>query len=104
MATKIKSGAWSASRKNLRMKLALERITGRPQESEFLSAAMQRGIDLEAAAFSRYEAESGMIVDRPGFLCADKIMVGCSLDALVHTGKGIVEAKCPESATHLEYL
>jgi hypothetical protein len=104
MATKIKSGAWSASRKHLRMKLALERLTGRPQEPVFLSPAMQRGLDMEAHAFGRYEAETGYILDRPGFLQADEIMVGCSLDALVHTGKGIVEAKCPESATHYEYL
>jgi hypothetical protein len=103
MATRIKSGAWSASRKNLRMKLALERITGRPHESPYISAAMQRGIDLEAAALARYEAESGLILERPGFLAADELMVGCSLDALI-PGQGIVEAKCPESATHLEYL
>jgi predicted phage-related endonuclease len=31
-------------------------------------------------------------------------MAGCSLDAFVSGRKGIVEAKCPKSATHLEYL
>lgn len=104
MATKIKSGAWSASRRNLKMKLALERITGRSQEKGFTTAPVQRGIDLEPVALSRYEAETGEFLERVGFLSLGSIMAGCSLDAFIDGRKGIVEAKCPESATHLEYL
>lgn len=103
----IRSGAFGAGRKHLRMRLALERITGRPQESAFVSAAMQHGIDHEPMALARYEAESGEILERPGFLRHTEIMAGCSLDAAVMSGKrivGIVEGKAPESATHFEYL
>ena len=104
MMRTIKSGAPAASRRHLVMRLALERITSRTQEREFTTAAVQRGIDKEPDALSRYEAESGLILDRPGFLSVDDMLTGCSLDAATTGIKGIVEAKCPESATHFEYL
>jgi len=104
MCTKIKSGAWSASRKHLRMRLALERITGRPQEREFTTAALQHGIDKEPEALARYEAKSAEILERVGFLSLGDVMAGCSIDSFISDRKGIVEAKCPESATHFEYV
>lgn len=103
----IRNGSFSAARKHLRMKLALERIIGRPQENPFLSKAMQNGIDKEPMALARYEAESGEIVERTGFLQHTEILAGCSLDAAIMAGGrivGIVEGKAPESATHFEYL
>lgn len=99
----IKSGE-AASRRNLRVRLALERITGRSQESEFESQAMQHGNEFEAKALAIYEANTGTILERVGFLNCETLMAGCSLDAFVAGRKGIVEAKCPKSATHLEYL
>jgi hypothetical protein len=51
-----------------------------------------------------YEARMGCIVERTGFLSCGPIMVGCSLDGHVNDFEGVIEAKCPESATHLEYL
>lgn len=103
MMRTIKSGP-SASRKHLKMRLALERITGRPQEREFTTAAVQHGRDTEQTALARYEAETGCIVEPVGFLSLGPIMAGCSLDSFVMGRRGIVEAKCPESATHYEYL
>lgn len=103
----IKSGAFSASRKHLRARLALERITGRPQERKFTTEAVQNGVDKEPLALGRYEAETGEIVTRVGFLSHNELMAGCSLDAAIMSGGrivGIVEGKAPESATHLEYL
>src|SRR3954466_6018576 len=41
---------------------------------------------------------------RSGFLSHDTLMVGCSLDGHVGNFDGIVEVKCPKSATHLRYL
>lgn len=98
---------FTAARKHLRMRLALERILGRPQEREFTTAAVQHGIEREPIALARYEAVSGEILTRVGFLSHNEVLAGCSLDAAVMPGKrieGIVEAKCPESATHFEYL
>lgn len=103
----IKSGAFSAGRKHLRTRLALERITGKPQERKFTTEAVQHGVDQEPVALGRYEAETGEILTRVGFLSRNDLAAGCSLDAAILTGDriiGIVEAKCPESATHFEYL
>lgn len=104
MMRKIKSGAASASRKHLLVRLALERITARPQERSFTTAAVQHGIDKEPIAFARYEAQTGDILERVGFLSLGPVMAGCSLDAFISGRTGIVEFKCPESATHFEYL
>lgn len=103
MMRKIKSGE-AASRRNLRVKLCLERITGRSLEEDFQSDDMANGIEREPTALGRYEAESGEILERVGFLSAEGIMAGCSLDAFVAGRVGIVETKCPKAATHLDYL
>lgn len=99
----IKSGE-AASRRNLRVRLALERITGKSQESEFMSQAMDHGEEFEPKALAIYEAMSGTILERVGFLSCEVLMAGCSLDSFIEGRKGIVEVKCPKSATHLEYL
>ena len=104
MMRKTKSGDWAASRKHLRMRLGLERITSQPQERAFTTAAVAHGRDKEPFAGARYEAESGYILEPLGFLSMGPIMAGCSLDSFIHGRRGIVEIKCPESATHYEYL
>lgn len=104
MMRNVKNGDPAASRRNLRVKLALERITGRSLESEFQSQDMINGIEREPQALALYEARSGEIVERVGFLSCEGIMAGCSLDAFVAGNTGIVEAKSPKAATHLEYL
>lgn len=104
MMRKVKSGDWAASRKHLRMRLGLERITGKPQERSFTTAAVDHGREKEPFAGVRYEAETGCILEPLGFLSMGPIMAGCSLDSFIHGRRGIVEIKCPESATHYEYL
>lgn len=104
MMRKTKSGDWAASRKHLRMRLGLERITGQPQERAFTTAAVAHGIEKEPFASVRHEAETGCILEPLGFLSMGPIMAGCSLDSFIHGRRGIVEIKCPESATHYEYL
>lgn len=100
---KIKSGE-AAARRDYRLQLTAERLTGLPQESDFVNAAMQRGIDCEPLAFAAYEAATGEMVRRTGFICADELMVGCSLDGDVSDFQGIIELKCPKTATHLTYF
>lgn len=103
MLATIKSGE-AAARRDLRVQLAVERLTGMPQEDTYVNAAMQWGIDHEADAFAAYEAHSGHVVRRTGFLQHDDLMVGCSLDGDVEDFAGIIECKCPKSATHFGYL
>lgn len=103
MMAKIKSGE-AAARRNLRVGMALERITGKPYERFFTTRVTQTGIETEPMALGTYEARTGNIVERTGFLSMGPLMVGCSLDGHVANFEGIVEAKCPESATHYGYL
>jgi len=102
MLATIKSGE-AAARRDYRMQLVCERLTGRSQEDGFISPAMQRGVDCEPLALRAYEA-TGVLLQRSGFLAHDRYMAGCSLDGHVGEYAGIVEIKCPKSATHLKYL
>ena len=98
-------GEESSERKKYRLQLALERITGNAGGSVYVNAAMQRGIDLEPVAVAAYEAAVGELVDVPGFMFAEELLVGASLDGICgRWGEGALEVKCPDSVTHLEYL
>ncbi len=103
MLATIKTGE-AAARRDLRIQLVCERLTQTLQEDAFVNAAMQRGIELEPAAFRAYEALTGDLAQRTGFLAHDTLAIGCSLDGHVGDFTGILEAKCPKSATHLKYL
>jgi putative phage-type endonuclease len=100
---KIKSGE-AAARRNYRVQLVAERLTGLPQEEGFVSAAMQRGIDLEPAAFAAYEAVTGEMARRCGFLAHTDLPIGASPDGVVGDFDRVVELKVPNPATHIGYL
>lgn len=103
MLAKIKTGE-AAARRDLRLQLVCERLTGQLQEDGYINGTMQRGIDLEPAAFAAYESLTGHVARRTGFLQHPELMAGCSVDGDVDDFVGIVELKCPKSATHLRYL
>lgn len=103
MLATIKSGE-AAARRDLRVQLVCERLTQTLQEDAFVNAAMQRGIDCEPLAFSAYESLTGNVAHRTGFLAHDTLAIGCSLDGHIGAFAGILEVKCPKSATHLSYL
>lgn len=101
----LKSGGEPAARRDLRVSLAIERITGKPVETDgYINREMQRGIDLEPAALATYEAETGNVARKTGFIIRDPLPIGCSLDGDVDDLTGIIELKCPKSATHVAYL
>ena len=98
----IKSGE-SASRRNYRMQLVCERLTGKKEET-FTNAHMERGIELEPIARSLYEMDSGLFVKEIAFVEHPTIaMAGCSPDGLVGDD-GLIEIKCPTVANHIETL
>lgn len=103
MLATIKKGE-AAARRDLRVQLVVERLTGEPQEEGFVSKDMQRGTDKEPDAFAAYEALTGQIVQKCGFLGHPELMAGCSPDGVIGTFRGLLELKCPKSATHLSYL
>lgn len=98
-----KSG-YKAARKNYMAELVIERLTGEPQDNGFTSAAMQWGIDTEPLARSDYEAINGVMVEETGFTEHPDILgFGGSPDGLVGDD-GILEIKCPNSATHIDTI
>lgn len=99
--TTIKYGEPS-SVKNYRAQLVSERLTGVRDEG-FTTAAMQWGIDNEETARLRYELETGNEVIECGFFDHSTLRAGASPDGLV-SGGGILEIKCPNTATHIESL
>ena len=96
-------GGWGASRKNLVVEKAVERLTGLPADG-FTNGAMQWGIDHEDEARAAYAFMAGNTVETVGlFTHPDIPFTHASPDGLVGDD-GMVEIKCPQSATHAEYL
>jgi putative phage-type endonuclease len=99
---KTKTG-WGASRANLIAQLVCERLTGQPTEG-YTNAAMQWGVDKEPEALALYEFEGGAPVERIGLAKHPHIAwTHASPDGLVGE-RGLVEVKCPNTATHLDTL
>jgi len=99
---KTKSG-WGASRANYMSELICERLTGE-KTNGFTNAAMQWGIDTEPQARNAYEFFTDATVELVGFVDHPAIaMTGASPDGLIGTG-GMVEIKCPNTATHIDTL
>ena len=99
---KTKTG-YSASRDNYMAQLVCERLTGQQGES-FTNSAMQWGTDTEPLARSAYEAYADLMVEETGFVQHPKIeQSGASPDGLVGLF-GMLEIKCPNTATHIDTL
>ena len=99
---RTKSGP-SASRANYAAQLIAERLTGTPAES-FTNAAMQWGTETEGQARDAYRMERLCEVTEIGFADHPTIpMSGASPDGLVDDD-GLVEIKCPNTATHIDTL
>ena len=99
---KTKTG-YGAGRKNYMAELLTERLTGEPAPG-FSNAAMQWGTDTEPKARNAYQFLTMETVVETGFWVHPEIeWSGASPDGLI--GKdGLIEIKCPNSATHIETL
>ena len=99
---KTKSG-YSASRANYMAELIVERLTGQKGDS-YQNAAMMWGTNTEPLARAAYEAHRGVLVEETGFVPHPSgAMTGASPDGLVDAD-GLVEIKCPNTATHIDTL
>jgi putative phage-type endonuclease len=102
LMARTKSG-WSASRANYASQLICERLTGCVQPS-FTNAAMIHGTETEPEARRAYEFFVDRDVQQVGFVPHPMIeMAGASPDGLVGED-GLLELKCPNTATHIETL
>jgi predicted phage-related endonuclease len=100
---KTKTGH-GAGRANYMAQLIVERLTSRPMET-YSNAAMQRGIEMEPLAIEAYEIATGDLVEPSGFVRHPwaQLQSGASPDGLVGL-EGLIEVKCPNTATHIETL
>lgn len=101
---KTKTGV-SASRKNYMAQLVAEHLTGLSQGPDLTNnKAVQWGVENEAGARLAYEFVSANTVTESGFIDHPQIeLCGASPDGLIDDD-GLVEIKCPNTATHIEYL
>lgn len=102
VVAKTKTG-YSASRANYMAELICERLTGAKGDS-YQNAAMVWGTETEPKARAAYEAETGSLVEGVGFVPHPTIYnSGASPDGIVDVD-GLVEIKCPNTATHIETI
>ncbi len=102
IVAKTKSGD-SASRGNYMAQLVIERLTNKQEES-YSNDFMDWGNLQEPFARAAYEAATNVLVDEVGMITHPRIeMSGASPDGLVGDD-GLVEIKCPKTATHIETL
>jgi putative phage-type endonuclease len=96
--------AWKDhARANYAAQLICERLTG-VCEPTFSNAAMQWGTDQEPNAREAYEYQAGTFVEQVAFIDHPTIaMSGASPDGMVGAD-GMLEIKCPNTATHLDTL
>ena len=99
---KTKTG-WGASRANYMAQLIAERLTG-VQAAAYTNGAMEWGTATEAEARDAYAFRTDADVTGAGFIGHPTLaMSGASPDGFVGDD-GLVEIKCPNTATHLETL
>ncbi len=102
VVAKTKTG-WGASRTNYAAQLVAERLTGTVAES-FQSPAMAWGSAIEDEARAAYEFATGCMVEQVAYIDHPTIhRAGASPDGYVGES-GLVEIKCPNTATHIETL
>ncbi len=100
---KGRGGAESLTRAKYLDQLVTERLTKVVAEG-YTNDAIQRGIEMEATAKSAFEFKTCLIVSDTGFIRHGSIdMSGASPDGIIG-GDGLIEIKCPNSNTHIEYI
>lgn len=103
LVIKSRAGESSAKRNNYQMELIAERLTGRARD-HYVSPAMEHGTATEDDARLYYEKAVGEMCIPVSFVLHPKYdFTGSSPDSLVGDD-GVLEIKCPESTTHLQYV
>lgn len=98
-----KGGAPSVTRQNYMAELISERLAGFPYET-YSNAAMAWGTETEPDARAHYEFVNDVTVEEVGLINHPLIEnAAASPDGLVGLD-GLVEIKCPNTATHIKFL
>ncbi len=103
-----KTGKEGATRRSYRSQIVAEILTGQPQDDIYITRAMQWGTDTEPLARVAYEMATGNAVDQVGMILHPTIeRAAASPDGIIPgiaSPAGLVEIKCPTTATHIETL
>ena len=97
---KVLAGGAGKTRRDYMLQLLAERLTGAPGES-YTNAAMEWGTATEPQARAMYELLEGVEVEEVTMIVRDE-NVAASPDGLLPGGG--LEAKCPQTKTHIENL
>lgn len=100
---KGKGNEESVTRRNYRIRLALELLTGVPEMNGFTTKDIQTGIEREPAGRMAFEMATEHNIEQVSFIKLDDALIGCSPDGLISEDAGF-EVKCPSKAVHFEYL
>ncbi len=99
----LKKGGESLARRAYKAEIVCELLTGKAVE-HFVTKEMEFGILNEPFARAAYELQNDVSVEDIGFAIHPSLeRFGASPDGLVGDD-GLIEIKCPSTATHLEYL
>ncbi len=109
VTAKGKGSTEAASRRNYRVQIVTELLTGLATEPGFESSEMRWGKEQEPFARAAYEVQADVMVDQVGFVCHPTIeRGGASPDGMIgfdgETMAGLLEIKCPNSSTHVGYI
>lgn len=103
IAKRVKGTGELKCRADYRMEIICECLTGRASE-HYVTPAMEWGIETEPLARAAYEMRLDIDTQPGGFAIHDEISrFGASPDGLIGAD-GVLEIKCPTTATHLEWI
>ena len=93
----------TAGYQNYIAQIVAERLTGLSAGSDYVSDAMQNGIELEPRARTLYEIQTGNTVSEIDFMVHPDIPnFGASPDGIV--GDGLIEIKCRNLSKHIKVI
>lgn len=87
------AGDYSGAAKDEAFRIAIERVSREPLDESFETWYMRRGHELEPDARREHETQTGLIVERVGFMTTDDGIFGGSLDGKIGDD-GCSEYKC----------
>ena len=94
---KLKSGKPSAKAITYASQVAMERVTGKPCDEQFVTWQMKQGTERESMARLEYESLTGNLATESGIVMTDDRLFGYSSDGYV-AEDGIIEIKSLASA------
>jgi len=101
---KGKGSAEAVTRRDYRAQIVAEILTGQSQERQYENDDMRWGKEQEPFAAAAYELAKGVLLDTVGFVRHPVIgRAGCSPDRVCGPA-GLVQIKCPKTATHIRYM